>query len=353
MGVFLRILVGVAVAGGLWFLYLYDAAGQFRKLEPLSAGVCRAVTGAAGAEDIALDRGAATALVSSDPRTGDRGALYAYSLDPGAGDRLVDLTADLPGELRPHGISLLARESGGGTLFVVNHTTSGDAVDVFAWQPNEAGGTLEPLRSVRDPLLVSVNDVAAVDDVRFYATNDHGSASRRRQALDDYLRLSRANVVYWDGSSARVVASRIAYANGIALSQNGEELYVAATTKGEILVYDRDLESGDLELRKAIATGTGVDNLTVDMHGDLWIGAHPHLFSFLRHAGDPSRRSPSEVVWVDPDGLAEPPVRPVWRSLGEDLSGSSVAVPFGSRILIGSVFEPHFLVCDRNATRSG
>jgi hypothetical protein len=133
------------------------------------------------------------------------------------------------------------------------------------------------------------------------------------------------------------------------LSPDGDELYVAATTAGEMLVYDRDVESGDLAFRKAIATGTGVDNLTVDAHGELWIGAHPHLFSFVRHAGDRARRSPSEVVWVDPDELAEPPVRRVWLDLGEALSGSSVAVPYGSRILIGSVFEPHFLVCDRNA----
>ena len=54
-------------------------------------------------------------------------------------------------------------------------------------------------------------------------------------------------------------------------------------------------------------------------------------------------------MWVDADELADPPVRRVWLDLGETLSGSSVAVPFGSRIVIGSVFEPHFLVCDRNA----
>jgi arylesterase/paraoxonase len=348
VAVFLRIVVVVAVLVGLWFLYLYDAAGQFRDLEPRAEGSCRQVAGAAGAEDIALDRDAGIALVSSDPRNGMPGALYAYPLDANPADRLVPLAAPLEGGFQPHGISLLPRTGGGGTLFVVNHA-GGHAVEVFSWQPTAAGGELQHLRTVRDPLLVSPNDVAAVDDVRFYATNDHGSASPRRQAFDDYLRLARASVVYWDGDAARVVASGIAYANGIAVSTDGGELYVAATTTGEVLVYDRDIETGDLAFRKAIATGTGVDNLTVDAHGELWVGAHPHLFSFVRHAGDPARRSPSEVVWIDPDELAEPPVRPVWLSLGEDLSGSSVAVPYGSRFLVGSVFEPHFLVCDRNA----
>ena len=352
MGIFLRILAGVVVVVGLWFLYLYDAAGQFRDLEPVEAGACRPVVGAPGAEDMALDRGAAMALVSSDPRTGEEGALYAYALQANPEDRLAKLPVKLDVLLRPHGISLFAREAGGGTLFVVNHGVGGDTVEVFAWQPALEGGALDHLRTVRDPLLVNVNDVAAVDDVRFYATNDHGSASPRGQAFEDYLRLARANVVYWDGATARVVASGIGYANGIALSPDGSELYVASTTTGEVLVYDRDVESGDVAFRKSIDTGTGVDNLTVDAHGELWIGAHPHLFSFLRHARDHARRSPSEVVWVDPDELAEPPVRRVWLELGEELSGSSVALPFGSRILIGSVFETHFLVCDRTAAPS-
>jgi arylesterase/paraoxonase len=345
---FLRILAGVVVAAGLWLLYLYDAAGEFRDLEPLEAGVCRPVTGAAGAEDIALDRGAAMALLSADPRDGGDGGLHVFPLQGNPEDRVLPLQVPVEPGFHPHGIALFAREQGGGTLFVVDHRDTGDAVEVFGWQPAAEGGSLEHLRKVTDPLFVSLNDVAAVDDQRFYATNDHGSASRGRQTFDDYFRLARANVVYWDGSTARVVASGIAYANGIALSPSGAELYVASTTSGEVMVFDRDVESGDLVLRKSIDAGTGVDNLTVDAHGELWIGAHPRLLTLRRHARSRDRRSPSEVVWLDPDELAEPPVRRVWLSLGEDLSGSSVAVPYGSRILIGSIFEPHFLVCDRN-----
>lgn len=349
----LKVLVALLVAAGLWFLYLYDAAGQFRSLEPIDlGGGCTAVPGAAGVEDIAVDRGAATALLSSDARTGEPGALYSYALAVDANAAPIELTAGFSGELRPHGISLWSSEAGGGTLFVVNHEATGDAIEVFGWRPSESGGSLEHLRTVEDPLLVSPNDVAAVDDVRFYATNDHGSGSPGRQRIDDYLRLAHANVVYWDGRAMRVAADGIGYANGVALAPSGEELYVASTTTGEVMVYDRDVESGDLAFRKAIDTGTGVDNLTVDQHGELWIGAHPRLFTFLRHAGDHAKRSPSEVVWVDPQELAEPPVRRVWLSLGDDLSGSSVAVPYGARVLIGSVFEPHFLVCRRTAASS-
>jgi arylesterase/paraoxonase len=80
----------------------------------------------------------------------------------------------------------------------------------------------------------------------------------------------------------------------------------------------------------------------------LWIGAHPKLLSFLAHAGDEESLSPSQVLWVDPDVGFDPPVRDAFLDLGEDLSGSSVAAPWGSRLLIGSVFEEHFLDCERD-----
>ena len=101
-------------------------------------------------------------------------------------------------------------------------------------------------------------------------------------------------------------------------------------------------ENGALDL------GTGLDNITMDRYGMLWMAAHPKLMTFVSHAKDAAKQSPSEVLWVDPDQNADPPVRTVFLSLGEDLSGASVAVPWGSRLLIGSVFEPHFLDCERD-----
>ena len=97
-----------------------------------------------------------------------------------------------------------------------------------------------------------------------------------------------------------------------------------------------------------LETNTGVDNIEVDRHGYLWVGAHPKLFTFMRHAGDHSRLSPTEVLWIDPDQQMEPWLRPVYLEKGELISGGSVAAPVGGRFLIGSVFEPHFLVCSRS-----
>lgn len=91
--------------------------------------------------------------------------------------------------------------------------------------------------------------------------------------------------------------------------------------------------------------GGGIDNLELDEDGALWFGAHAKLLTFVSHAKDAAIRAPSQVIraWRDPQGIWQ--YEELFLSAGEDLSASSVAAPVGDRLLIGSVFEPHFLDC--------
>ena len=340
-------LVVLAVALGFWVLYLMASSGQFKTLVPVSPGRCVAVRGAAGAEDITIDRDNKVALVSSTDRrsllSGEpvQGAIFAYDLDSDAAE-LRNLTGDFEGELHPRGLSLY-RGFEGSVLFVVNHTTMGDSIEIFEW----TGEQLNHQETLTSELLLSPNDVVGVGRRKFYVTNDHGSREGFSRTVEDFLRLRKGNVVYFDGQEFSVVAAGIGYANGINSSPNGRQIYVASTNRGRIHFFVREFDSGALEPNGGIDLGTGVDNIEVDRHGKLWVGAHPKLLSFVRHARNADRNSPSQVLWVDPEGFFEPPVRDAFLSMGDDLSGSSVAAPFGSRLLIGSVFEPHFLDCER------
>lgn len=349
LGCGFKLLLAVAVVVGLGVLWVMARSGQFRELVPLEAGECRRYEGAPGAEDLEVERATGTLVISSDDRRARgggapgeaTGGLYVLDLKDPQG-QIEELAHDFAAPLRPHGISLV--EAGGnGALFVVNHA-DGHSIEVFRLASKAA----THLRTVRHELLISPNDVAGVDDRRFYATNDHGAGGPLRQRIDDWLGLRRSSVVYWDGESMRTVASGLGYANGIALNPEGKYLYVAATSEGKIYVFARDEASGDLALVKTLDIDTGVDNLEVDLYGGIWVAGHPHLLSFLRHAADPAVRSPSQVFWVDPAEDMEPPIRPVWVNDGEALSGASVAVPFGARFAVGSVFEPHILVCARS-----
>jgi arylesterase/paraoxonase len=349
------VLVALVVVGGMLVLDFLGDAGVFAEIEPHFDGDCRAVAGAVGAEDIVVDRERRVAYLSSfDRRAAARGeavegAIFAFDLT-GPNAEPVPLATGFGGELRPHGISLWQEEGeAGGRLFVVNHPEGGHTIEIFAVR----GDRLEHVETIRDELLVSPNDVAAVGPRQFYVTNDHGNRTPLGRTIEDYGRLRRSNVVHYDGERARVVADGIAYANGVNVSPAGDEVYVAATTGRAILRYDRDPSTGELALAERIDVGTGVDNIDVDRHGNLWVAAHPQLLRFVAHAGDAAERSPSQVLWLEAlprqGGVGPAGERFLETYLGDggELSGSSVAVAVGSRLLIGSVFEQHFLLCQR------
>jgi arylesterase / paraoxonase len=338
----------VLVIGVLLLRTLY-AAGVFASVESVGAHACIDVPGLPGAEDLLIDRGTDTVYVSSTDRhairsgTAQRGDLFTFDLADPQGTRR-NLTADLMPEFRPHGISLHVAADGTKTLMAINHPGGGrHQVEIFRIEDAD-GPVLSHVRTVEHEAFVSPNDLAASGPDSFYLTNDHTSPPSWWREARDYLLWTHSNVVHFDGTHMRVEDEGLRYANGVALSHDGTEVYVAETTGRAIRTYARDPATGRLALQDRIPCGTGVDNIDVDAEGHLWVGAHPKMLRFVAHAEDPSRRSPSEVIRVDVQ--ADPPrVRTVWMNTGEDLSGSSVAAVHGGTMLIGSVFEPHILLC--------
>ncbi|REJ84156.1 MAG: hypothetical protein DWQ36_17165 [Acidobacteria bacterium] len=355
-GFLFKVLLLMAVVAGIAIVALMSRAGQYRDVVPLAAGECRRYSGAPGAEDLEVHRESSTLIISSDDRraggvaAGERASAGLFVLDLGRADAEIQpLAHDFAGPLRPHGIHLV--EAGAdGVLFVVNHG-DGHSIEIFRFGSGPGGPSARHLRTVRDRLLISPNDVAGLDERRFYVTNDHGPGGPTRQQLDDLLGRHRGSVAYWDGGAMRLVAEELGFPNGVALNPENQYLYVAETLGGRINVYSRVEEGereGDLDVVKQLEIDSGVDNLEVDLYGGLWVAAHPHLWSFLRHARDASVDSPSQIFWVDPAEDMEPWLRPVWVDDGAQLSGASVAVPFGARFAIGSVFESDILICDRS-----
>jgi arylesterase / paraoxonase len=337
----------VAVALALRTLY---AAGELTPMEPVGDLACTKLGGVPGAEHLLIDRRTDTAYVSSTDRRAiragraDRGDLFAFDLS-NAEATLRNLTADLVDDFRPLGLSLHVDSEGTTTLMAVNDATGGrKRVEVFRVGAEDPF-VLSHVRTVEHERIVSPNDLAAVGPDAFYLTNDHTTRPSWWREVKDYLLWTHSDVLFWDGDRMRVVDEGLRYANGIALSHDGRTVYVAETIGRALRTYARDADTGQLTLRHRIPCGTGVDNIDVDEAGNLWIGAHPKMLRFVAHAEDPSKRSPSQVLHVDVQ-VDPPEVETVWLSMGEDLSGSSVAAVRGDKMLIGSVFEPHILICD-------
>ena len=338
------VLLGVAI----FAVYTLWLAGEFRTLTPHFNGTCKTIKGVIGAEDLALDAVGAQVFISAMDR---RAAASQPSL-PGALWRLdlatpdaepQNLTPSLPFPFRPHGLGL-ARAASETVLMVVNHRSGGvlsggpDTIEVFQVAND---GKLRHKRSVSDPLLVAVNDVAPTRTGRFYASIDHGQPKGLLRQIEDLTRRPWSSLVMHDGKAARTVAKGLRYANGLALSADEGELYATGTVDRAVFVY-RTAPDGGLRQIRRIETETGVDNITVDEQGLLWIGAHPKLLTFVRHAADPAVRSPSQVLRVDP---RTGQVDEILLNDGMQLSASAAAVPWRGRLLVSPVFDPHLLDC--------
>lgn len=91
----------------------------------------------------------------------------------------------------------------------------------------------------------------------FCVTNDHRYPSGWRRTLEDYLRLRRSNVLYYDGSKFVEAASGIGYANGINVGHDGRTLYVCSITEGGLPVYDRDPASAGSNTGRGLISTQG------------------------------------------------------------------------------------------------
>ncbi|MBI9087393.1 MAG: strictosidine synthase family protein [Desulfobacterales bacterium] len=339
------LLLALFIVKTLW------VAGEFKDLIPHETGQYKSVSSLAGAEDITVDPSTGTAFISCNDRRAamrgekKQGAIYAYDLKA-ANPAPVSITESVRFRFHPHGISFFAAPNGKKMLFVVNmghdahfHDSSQNGtIEIFEY----SGSRLIHRQTIADSKLHSPNDILGVGEKQFYVTNDHGATSRLGKMAEDYLQLSWAHVLYYDGSGFSKAAEDLSYANGIATSPDGSAVYVTSTVKGYLRIFSRDPSTGVLSRQEDIQLGTGLDNIEVDETGSLWIGCHPKLLTFVKHSKDPAVRSPSQVLRVRIGENKVHEIEEIYLNDGVALSGSSVAMRYRNRLLIGSVYE-HFL----------
>ena len=118
-------------------------------------------------------------------------------------------------------------------------------------------------------------------------------------------------------------------------------LMCAALAKGESRIIDF-LASDDTEAATNVLRQIGA---RIDQKGDLWIGCHPKLLTFVKYSKDPQALSPSQVIKVAQKPSGQYDINVIYLNEGRPLSGSSVGAVFKDTLLIGSVFDERFLLC--------
>ena len=343
------VFLGAVLAAALWVAFhILPAMGVFNDLDPLLVGECRRVDVAPGTEDVEIDEAKGQVFISTFERRGwyagddaerPRGDIYLLDL----ADRTLTpqpISQDGPTDFSPHGISLWRGDDGGRRLFVVNHRADGtEVIEMFDVGED---GSLFHTESVSFDAMYSPNDVAAVGERQFYASNDRRHETGLLGAAEVWGVLPLTDVVYFDGVTGRSVAGGLTYANGVARSLDGETIYVAEVTKRRITAFQRDMVSGDLTLDQRWRVETAPDNIDIAPDGALWIAGHPNTTKFLKHANDPSATAPSHVLRLDPNtGKSEDR----FVSLDGEINGSSVGAASRDTLVVGAVFDGHVMVC--------
>ena len=219
-------------------------SGSFKLIDPHYDGNCMQVNGVSGPEDITVhDNG--LALISSDNRrltlkgTPIQGHIFSYNLNNESA-QIEKLTDDIDFEFHPHGISVYENFDKV-VLFVVNHRKNKNTIEVFHLINNK----LFFKKTIYDDLLNSPNDIVAINENEFYLTNDHGHSTAFGKMIEDYLQLSKSNVLYYDGKKFKVVIDKLQYANGINFNKSKTELFVAETIGKNISIYNRNAITND------------------------------------------------------------------------------------------------------------
>lgn len=304
--------------------------------------------------------------MSGDTRTGapyfsarliePHGEIFVQDLRAAPGDaepRVLQRVGG-PAKMQPHGIHVLTRAHGRPLVFVVAHYAfSGeeDSIEIY----ERDGAVLRHRYSVRHPLIRLMNDVVAVSEEEFYATNFLSYPSETLlQHLCTYSLLGFNYVIGCrrtaDGTAAwqcDKVAESLIMANGITTLHNRSLVVVAETLGARLSVFRRDPASMALDPVGRIDVHSACDNLNYDAERDvIWAGCHPKVLKFPAHAADRTTVSPTQVKWIKiaPDGRPRAVGESVYHD-GRVVSGSSAADRYENDLLVGFVFAPGLWRC--------
>lgn len=251
-----------------------------------------------------------------------RGKLYLYHLDrPRSSSSLASKRNPYPLSLEgfpnnkdfhPLGIELFARDSQSARLFVANHRRDRSVIDVFELSAKD-GDQIELLwsRTLTHSLINTPNSIVALSLNSLLVTNDHfmnrrqlGPIGPLLHTIEKFAHLPGGNVIALEfdehhrtssSETARVVAGGIAFANGLALTNDRATLIVASSTTRRLLFYRALPGSTQLAFTYvgARALPFGPDNLSINAEDELVVAGHPNVPRFMLWLLYPKRFPPA------------------------------------------------------------
>ncbi|XP_035829748.1 serum paraoxonase/arylesterase 2 [Aplysia californica] len=257
-------------------------------------------------------------------------------------------TLDLA-KFKPHGISVLEDKAKGEHLvYVVNHPIpEPDAVEKFRYNPKT--NELVHLKSITSKLMKITNDLAVLEEDKFYITNFNYFNNHFLTVVEGLFQLPLGGVLYYNGTGFTQVTPGLKQPNGVFLSKDLRYLYVNVMVEQQVHVYKREKDNS-LALVQVVSFHSSLDNLHLSQDGKtLYIGAHPIAFKAMGHMADPPLRAPSQVLQlplnVTNGEILMDQITELFYDHGDLITGSSVGAVYNNSLLIGSLMDA-LVVCN-------
>jgi len=259
--------------------------------------------------------------------------------------KIVSKTLDFKA-FNPHGIATYTDTNGKVHLYVISHMPDGDTVERFEFDKEKK--SLTHTKTIKHPLIFAGNNLVMTGLDKFFITNDRYFKNDYLLKVEIVTKAAMGNIVYYDGTNAKVVDQWLLSPNGINVDKARKQLYVSLIWDKTVRIYDIQKDM-NITVKRDIKTQTSTDNLFVDPEtGDIWSGAHPVTHEVMKYIDHPkTHKAPSQVVRIrlakkegENDFIAEP-----YSNDGSVLSGTSSAIRYKNQILIGTVYHK-LLLCD-------
>lgn len=207
-------------------------------------------------------------------------------------------------------------------LFSTNNDEKASYVEVFTLSPppaslNDDNYVVEAtyVKTLSHPGIVSPNSLTVVSPNSFYLTNDH-TLTRRIPFVGTLVHVFETFVKFpggWvdlvefddEGDQVRVTRAinhKIPFANGIAMSPNGQTVAVASSTGNSVLFYRRNATTNHLTYDSQVEIPFHTDNLAYDLQDGvtLYASGTPFYPDLIKVAKGKKVYSGSWVVAVTP-----------------------------------------------------
>jgi arylesterase / paraoxonase len=246
-------------------------------------------------------------------------------------------------KFHPIGISVLNQDNP--LIMAVNNAENQSYIEVFKLNQN---GVFAHINSILVPEAHRLNDVIAISENSFFATNEGKYPPNSiMNFVTNLLDIDKSGeIIFFDGAQFKKTPTDSAFANSIALSNDQSKLYLTSTLERNLQIYGKS-QDNVLKLVDNVFLGTGVDNIFVDNEDAVFIAAHPRLFTLMRKMWFGGKNAPAQLIVVEPNQKGKGGnIDQVYLADGNEKFGQvAIGAKIGENLIMGSIYSDGLMQC--------